>query len=249
MTLNLLTFYIINHIVATSAETFYCALEQSDLYPWPLAAATLVGMWFVSQPEVTASTLRDRYYSESRRNTLLVFIALILSFFIAKTLGAFFDSPRPFVVVQDMDVPIDYHVWDLIKNSMKRYGSFPSDHAAMFAVITVGVFSVHRKAGWCALVIACYFALLRIGVGFHWPKDMLVGALIGIAIAVFLLKIKPKLCRFIDPCLRFATERHPALFYPVAFFFLLDMAKRFIVLFHIIKEVREAINKFLFFVI
>lgn len=63
-------------------------------------------------------------------------------------------------------------------------GSMPSLHAAnAFALATVVTLSVPR-AGYVALPLASLIAVSRVGVGVHWPSDVLVGAVYGSAVGV-----------------------------------------------------------------
>lgn len=58
-------------------------------------------------------------------------------------------------------------------------GSMPSLHSAnAFAMATVVTLAIPR-AGFVAVPLATLIALSRVGVGVHWPSDVLAGALYG----------------------------------------------------------------------
>jgi undecaprenyl-diphosphatase len=62
-------------------------------------------------------------------------------------------------------------------------GSMPSLHAAnAFAAATVVALLVPR-AGWVTLPLATLIAVSRVGVGVHWPSDVVVGAVYGSLLA------------------------------------------------------------------
>lgn len=64
--------------------------------------------------------------------------------------------------------------------SLNAWSSFPSDHAMVFFLAATGIFFVSRKAGSLAyLLVALLVCLPRLYLGFHWPTDILVGALVG----------------------------------------------------------------------
>jgi len=80
------------------------------------------------------------------------------------------------------------HLIPLIEKSVTSK-SFPSDHtAAAFFVVTLLV--AHRKSWWWALVLASLVGLSRIAVGVHYPSDVLVGAGLGVTLAVVALKVE-----------------------------------------------------------
>jgi membrane-associated phospholipid phosphatase len=221
---------LFNHWVARSPEAFYKALSLSNHPSWLLATCTIVSLWFVGKselgkPETDSIKSRKLIRLESRRRVVVLFIALVISFVLTRVVASIFDRPRPLVNAL-LEIPIDPTVWKDVKGALSMQGAFPSDHAAMFAVVTVSVFSINRWAGWMALVVSLYFSALRIGIGFHWPSDMFVGALIGVLITLLLLGIKPRLHRVLDPLL-LHFERFPTVAYPIAFLVLLDLSQKF----------------------
>jgi undecaprenyl-diphosphatase len=60
-----------------------------------------------------------------------------------------------------------------------RSNSLPSLHAANnFAAALVASYG-DRRAGWLLLPLAALVSLSRVGLGVHWPSDLLAGALWG----------------------------------------------------------------------
>jgi undecaprenyl-diphosphatase len=68
-------------------------------------------------------------------------------------------------------------------------GSMPSLHAAnAFAAATVVTWAVPR-AGVVAFPMALVIAISRVGVGVHWPSDVVVGAVYGSLVATLIVQL------------------------------------------------------------
>lgn len=62
--------------------------------------------------------------------------------------------------------------------------SFPSDHATFFFAVAMAFFITKtKKISNILFIIAALVSLARVGVGFHWPTDIVGGALLGIGVA------------------------------------------------------------------
>ncbi len=74
-------------------------------------------------------------------------------------------------------------------------GSFPSGHAATaFACATVLAWW-DRRLAVPAFVLAAAIAWSRVYVGVHWPLDVLGGAVLGVLVAIALLRLAAVLRR------------------------------------------------------
>lgn len=112
---------------------------------------------------------------------------------------------------------IDYFV------RLENWSSFPSDNATFFFALSTGIYFLSRPLGILAGLYSVIVAgLVRIYLGFHYPSDVIVGALIGIVVAAAanLGVMRRPAGRLIDALIR----RAPGLFYAGAFAVTLELA-------------------------
>lgn len=224
-----------NHWVARSDAAFYQALSFSDRSSWVWAACAFVALWFTGESNPDESPVARISRLECRRRVLLLAIALPLSFLLAQVIQKYVERPRP-LFSAELEIPIDPEVWQGIKEAFSMHGSFPSDHAVMFAVIITGALSVNMWAGLLALTIGLYYSVLRVGVGFHWPSDVFAGAVLGTGVTTFLLFIKRYVLRILDFVL-LQFKRYQFITYPVGFLLLLDLSQKLSMLFYLVSLV------------
>ena len=224
----------LNRWLGQHPQTFYTALKISNRAPWVLAALILTWIWFSGDEGwVPFRTTYTRWMA--RRRVLSILAALIAGFGLARVAQGILPRPRPFNVVA-LQVPIVPSVWDKIRASMATQGAFPSDHAVMFFIVALGLWSLSRKGGRWALLGALFFSALRVGLGFHWPSDMLGGAVIGsmaLAFIVALERLWPQPWDWVVALF----YRLPALTYPVGFLLLFDLSQKFAALFGLVVQV------------
>lgn len=107
--------------------------------------------------------------------TLATGIAIILDI----AISLFWNRPRPFISHPDLVLPENFSL--SIQSS-----SFPSSHTYIAFAIAISVLLYgHKKLGGFLFLIAILVAISRIGVGLHYPSDVIGGAFLGIASGIF----------------------------------------------------------------
>ncbi|MGZ9587285.1 undecaprenyl-diphosphatase [Paenibacillus marinisediminis] len=145
-----------------------------------ILAAAMVIYWFTR-------------ISSNRMMVIQAGLSFLLAEALGKAVGLLYSNPQPFAVLPDVNKLIDKAVGN----------SFPSDHTILFVSICVSFWLVRRKKNvlsYLWLLTAGCGAISRIGVGVHYPADVIVGALLAIASAVLVYWIVPRL-RFIQSLL------------------------------------------------
>lgn len=125
---------------------------------------------------------------------------------------------------------------------LATWSSFPSDHAVLFFSLATGIFLISRKIGTVVyLFVTLFICIPRIYMGYHYPTDIVTGAIIGalITLTMSINKIRRPISITVD---KFAYA-FPGLFY--AIFFLLsyqivtlfgDSRNTAMYLFHVFKR-------------
>ena len=118
----------------------------------------------------------------------------ILSLIVSATLKRIFSVPRPAAV-------FDNDSFNIIGRTLSGSTSLPSGHSiATFVVITTLLFAFMpkkkiNKIFWFffMLIIGLVVAFSRVGVGAHYPLDVIIGSIIGYIVAVIGIKINNKI--------------------------------------------------------
>ncbi|KKS38008.1 MAG: hypothetical protein A3G49_01120 [Candidatus Sungbacteria bacterium RIFCSPLOWO2_12_FULL_41_11] len=112
------------------------------------------------------------------KNRLIILEALaaglISRYVITETIRFLYNRPRPFEAVEGLNQLLQH---------LPGY-SFPSGHATFYFALAATIFLYHKKAGILFLFAAFQLTLTRIAIGFHWPSDILAGAILGITISL-----------------------------------------------------------------
>lgn len=107
--------------------------------------------------------------------------------------------------------------------TLNTFSSLPSDHAMLFFALCLPIWRQSRVLGLAAMVwTTLIICLPRIYLGYHYPSDIIVGAVAGV---VLMLVLEPLFARSGLPerIGKFA-ERRPAIFYALAFPISLELA-------------------------
>lgn len=149
----------INHL-ANSSKFWQDIFKFLGIYLIYLIPVILVVLWF--------------WEAKSKKVALAATLAGLFSWLLlAKIIALLVRRPRPFE---------SGGVRELIFT--RPDFSFPSDHAAfLFAVGLTFLLSGYKKLSYFVFVIAILVSIGRIGIGIHYPGDILAGAILGLAVA------------------------------------------------------------------
>ena len=126
--------------------------------------AVLVALWFLRK--------------EHRRMVLMsILSAVIARGIFVEIIRAFYHRARP--------ISVDA-VHQLVTNDA---WAFPSGHASFFFAIATSVFIYNTKLGYLFYIFAALMGVARIFIGVHWPTDIIVGASLGMLVAIGLHSI------------------------------------------------------------
>jgi undecaprenyl-diphosphatase len=112
-----------------------------------------------------------------RRAAVAAGLSAGLALAIGKVISDAVDRQRPFVAHPRLVHLFAAHAAD---------AGFPSDHATAAFAIAVAIALRHRAWGAVALVLAAVLGFARVALGYHYPTDVIGGAVLGAAVALLL---------------------------------------------------------------
>ena len=162
-------------------------LLVSDYFLPLLMSLWGVGLWFHGGDSVARGV--------NQRGVLASAISLGFANLAVLILNQHFFRDRPFV---------DHDLANLLYAPTDS--SFPANPAAVAFAFAMAVWFKNRRAAAPLLFLAALWSLARVYNGLHYPSDVLVGALIGIAVACMvtlgMLFIDPVTVRVLDAARR-----------------------------------------------
>jgi undecaprenyl-diphosphatase len=188
--------------------------EENDLLKGAVFFAILWHLWF-----------REDGDQEKRRcGVIAVSFGSILAIFAARTIAFI----APFRLRPMSDPAILHPAYALsFPYNLEHWSGFPSDTAAYFFALAIGIAFLSRPSRIPILLYTCgWICLPRMFLGIHYASDIVVG--IGIGAAVMWVAIKSKFVHsLVTQPLVEAANRSPQWFYPAAFLISFEMASLF----------------------
>ncbi len=173
--LRLFSSWVAEHCGVDGLMSFVSA---SILLKGAAVVALLWYLWFRPRPPE-----EERWV---RRGALATLASCLLAVMVGRSLVAFLPFRLRPLHRESLEYPL---ACGLGRDVLEGWSSFPSDHAVMFFSLATGLFLVSRWAGLLALAHAIFvISLPRVYLGFHYPSDILSGALLGSALTLLVFK-------------------------------------------------------------
>ena len=137
----------------------------------------------------------DKEMPRRRETILTMLLAVAVSLIINRTLSTLVPfRDRPMYSIGANAVTFELHP------DLEHWSSFPSDYATYLFAIAASLWLISRWWGLFFGLFATFVAVARVYLGIHYPSDVLVGALIGIATSIVINR-EPVRRRFAAPIL------------------------------------------------
>ncbi len=162
----------------------------------------------------------DKEMSRRRETLLIMNLAVALSLVVNRVTSTLLPfRERPMYSIGANAPTFEWHA------DLEHWSSFPSDNATYLFAIAASLWLI---SGWWGLffgIFAAFAALARVYLGIHYPSDIVVGALIGIATSLAVNR-EPVRKLIAAPILAL-EKRYPPFFYGLFFLTLAELSGGF----------------------
>jgi undecaprenyl-diphosphatase len=205
-------------------------VEESNLLKGGVALALIWWAWFrYARPP-----------AEKREFLLFAFVSSAFALLLGRALSLWI----PFRERPLQNPQYHFQIPYTVTGSAHSWNSSPSDHAVLFFCLAASLWIVSRGLGVLAMSHAFFVVCLpRIYVGYHYPTDIIAGAMLGTG-AAFLSKFTWLRARITRPALHW-MEIHPPSFYAAAFVWTFEVAELFESLLSFQAFARRSLGAFL----
>ena len=150
-------------------DNLMVSLSGNNLLKGGLAVAVLWWIWFASYEKVIGRKNRETVLASLVGAFGAVFLARMLALTLPFRLRPLYDPGIAFRVPYGSDLTV-----------LDGWSSFPSDHAALFFGLATGLLFISRRLGLLGFFyVLTMIAIPRIYTGYHYPTDIVAGAILG----------------------------------------------------------------------
>jgi membrane-associated phospholipid phosphatase len=193
-------------------DTFMLEFIHLDMFKGAIVLAVVWWLWFESRPD----------QRQQRTIVIQTILGGVFAGVASRFLQNWIERPKPINAAPEF-VPLLGTTQELVA-AMADASAFPSDHAALFGAVAIGIFLADRRWGYVAFAWTLLIVdLPRIYTGRHYPSDILAGVVLGICVT---LAMRRPAVLLTGPVLRLEKE-HTAWFYGLAFYGLYEMSRLF----------------------
>ena len=183
---------------------------QNDLVKGAVPAAIFWYLWF-----------RDGHQSVKRSQLVATLLTSVFAIIVGRGLASILPfRSRPLGTEEVMGADTKQSAF------LDNWSSMPSDHAIMFFTLAGCIFLISQREGILLFLHAAFFVCAaRVMLGMHYLTDVIVGAIVGLTIALALM---PILTRFIQQkCDKPQWSLRPEIGYPLLFLVTFQFATMF----------------------
>ena|SRR3989344_4110374 len=176
--MNAKIFEFLNSLAGTSSFLDQVVIFFATYFGIALVLFAIFFLFFHKHKEWIDGEARE-VFRKRLKEILIILLSSAAAWTVAYITKNILESPRPFLVLQDVHLLITHGGYD----------SLPSGHATFFAALAIALLPFHRRLGIFYFVSAGVIGLARIIAGIHFPLDILIGLILGFIIAKIVAKL------------------------------------------------------------